>query len=81
MKRYPSQRGLVAHREDPLLLGPDPGAVGPAVAGRAAVEEALPLGRRRLGQLRQVVLHVQQAAVVVHVPYLSNHATTTVRTT
>ena len=48
-------------REHELLLGPDPGAVGPGGAADAGVEEVPPVGARVAGQRVHVVAHVEEA--------------------
>ena len=53
-----------AHREHPLLLGPDARACGPLRAAHPGVEQRAPVLWAIDGQRLQVVLHVQEAAVV-----------------
>src|SRR5262245_54493386 len=54
---------VVDVRQHPLLLAPDAGAVRPRARVRALAEQALPLRRRRLGELVHVVRDFQQRAV------------------
>ena len=69
---HPAGTRQATHRQDPLLLGPHAGAVGPVRLADAAVEELLPVLRAVLAQLLHIVLHVQQPAIVRQVPHLGD---------
>ncbi len=51
-----------SHRQHPLLLGPDAGAVGPGGGAHAPVKQLLPVGRVKAGQRLHVVLRMSKAA-------------------
>ena len=55
---------VVDLRADPLLLSPDPAAIGPLRGPDSAVEELHPRGRASIPQRLHIVLDVQQPAAV-----------------